>query len=251
MAEKLLVADGLSRFFGGLAAVNDVSLILSRGEIHAVIGPNGAGKTTLTNLLSGELKPSAGRILLDGTDIAGSPPHRVAQLGIARSYQRTNIFRGFSAFENCRLAAQSRLPSSLRFFRSALSYRQPIEAAHRALELAGIQRGERRAETLSHGERRQLEIAIALAMAPKILLLDEPLAGMGAEESAGITSLVARLAATHAVLLIEHDMDAVFSIAHRLTVMVDGKVLASGAPAAIRANQAVQEAYLGAAEGAA
>jgi branched-chain amino acid transport system ATP-binding protein len=250
-AEPMLVASGLSRLFGGLAAVNDVSLALHPGEVHAVIGPNGAGKTTLTNLLSGDLAPSAGRILLGGTDIAGLPPHRFAQLGIARSYQRTNIFRDFTALENCRLAAQSRLKSSLRFFKPARTHRDLLDTAQHALDRVGIADGKRLAETLSHGERRQLEIAIALAMSPRILLLDEPLAGMGAEESARITALIARLAETHAIMLIEHDMDAVFSIAHRLTVMVDGRVLASGAPDAIRQSRTVQEAYLGSAESAA
>ena len=251
MAEPLLVATALSRFFGGLAAVDGVDLALVPGEVHAVIGPNGAGKTTLINLLSGELAPSAGSIRLAGAEIAGMPAHRIARAGIARSYQRTNIFRDFSALENCRLAAQARMKSSLRFFRPAAAYPAPAEQARDALTLAGLAGGERIAETLSHGERRQLEIAIALAMAPRILLLDEPLAGMGAEEGGRITELIARLAASHAILLVEHDMDAVFSIAHRLTVMVDGKVLASGAPEEIRANPAVQDAYLGGTEASA
>ena len=248
MPEPALEVSGLSRFFGGLAAVSDVSLDLVHGEVHAVIGPNGAGKTTLINLLSGELAPSSGSIRYAGQEIAGLPPHRIARLGIARSHQRTNIFREFSAFENCRLAAQARLPTSMRFFRPALGHPTLADAAERALALVGLDRPMRIAETLSHGEQRQLEIAMTLATEPKVLLLDEPLAGMGTEESARMVALIGRLAAGHAVLLVEHDMDAVFSIADRLTVMVNGRVLESGDPAAIRASAQVQEAYLGSAE---
>jgi branched-chain amino acid transport system ATP-binding protein len=251
MAEPLLVATSLCRFFGGLAAVNRVDLTLAPGEIHAVIGPNGAGKTTLINILSGEIAPTFGSILLAGEEVTGLPAHRMARKGVARSYQRTNIYADFSALENCRLAVQARRQSGLRFLKPAASYPELLGEARAALALTGLARVERRAETLSHGERRQLEIAIALAMAPKILLLDEPLAGMGAEEGARITELIARLAVSHAILLVEHDMDAVFSIAHRLTVMVDGKVLATGAPQAIREDRAVQEAYLGKPEAAA
>jgi branched-chain amino acid transport system ATP-binding protein len=246
--EPTLVVERLSRWFGGLAAVAEVSLDLFPGEIHAVIGPNGAGKTTLVNLLSGELRPSGGSIRYEGRELAGLPPHRIARLGIARSYQRTNIFRDVSVFENCRLAAQARLASSMRFFRPAHAYRAPAEAAERALEAVGLDGASRIADTLSHGEQRQLEIAMTLATGPKVLFLDEPLAGMAAEESARMVSLIVRLAQHHAVLLIEHDMEAVFSIAHRLTVMVNGRVIASGAPEAIRASTEVQEAYLGGAE---
>ena len=248
MPEPALIVRGLSRSFGGLAAVSEVSLDLHPGEVHAVIGPNGAGKTTLVNLLSGELPPSAGSVRHDGREIAGLAPHRIARLGIARSFQRTNIFREFSAFENCRLAAQSRLESSLRFFRPARAHEALNEAARQAMARVGLAEGERGADTLSHGEQRQLELAMTLATRPKVLLLDEPLAGMGPEESARMVALLGGLRAGHAVLLIEHDMDAVFSIAHRLTVMVNGRVLASGDPAAIRASAAVQEAYLGSAE---
>jgi branched-chain amino acid transport system ATP-binding protein len=249
--EPVLRVTGLSKRFGGLAAVRDVSLEVRTGEPHAVIGPNGAGKTTLVNLLSGELAPSAGSILYDGREIAGLPPDRIARLGIGRSYQKTNIFPDFTVFENCRLAAQSRLRSSLRFFRPASSYRAVNEAAERALGLVGLEGAERSAGALSHGEQRQLEIAMTLATEPRVLLLDEPLAGMGPEESQRMTGLVARLARDHAILLVEHDMDAVFSVAAVLTVMVNGRVLESGTPAAIRASRAVQEAYLGSAEAAA
>jgi branched-chain amino acid transport system ATP-binding protein len=249
MAEPILRVERLERRFGGLAAVGGVSLDVSMGEIHAVIGPNGAGKTTLINLLSGDLQPSAGRIVFDGVEIAGHDADRIARLGVGRSYQKTNIFRRFTAFENCRLAAQARLASSMRFFRPALARSEVGEAAMRALALAELaERAMMPAAALSHGEQRQLEIAMTLATSPRLLLLDEPLAGMGAEESARMVALLAKLRAEHAILLVEHDMDAVFSLADRLTVMVNGRVLASGAPDSIRANEAVQEAYLGAEE---
>ena len=251
MAEPLLAATSLCRFFGGLAAVNRVDLTLAPGEIHAVIGPNGAGKTTLINLLAGEIPPTFGSISLAGEDVTGLPAHRMAHKGVARSYQRSNVYGDFSALENCRLAVQARRMRGFGFVRPASSYPELVAEASRALALAGLDRTGRRAETLSHGERRQLEIAVALAMAPKLLLLDEPLAGMGAEEGTRITELISRLAASHAVLLVEHDMDAVFSIAHRVTVMVDGKVLATGTPRTIREDRAVQEAYLGKPEAAA
>jgi branched-chain amino acid transport system ATP-binding protein len=242
MAEAILAARGLSRRFGGLMAVREVSLALERGRIHALIGPNGAGKTTLVNLLSGELRPSAGSILFEGREIAGRSPYTIARRGIARSYQRVNLFADFSAFENCRLAAQARGRSSLIPARSKRSY---AEKAEQALALVGLSALHRPAGALSHGERRQLEIAVALSTAPKVLLLDEPLAGLGHEESRAMTALIRSIAADHAILLIEHDVDAVLSVADTLTVMVDGAVLASGDPAAVRANRAVQDAYLG------
>ena len=249
MAEPLLRTEGLRRQFGGLAAVKSVSLECHLGRVHAVIGPNGAGKTTLINLLSGELAPSAGTIEILGRDAAGLAAHQISQLGVGRSFQRTNIFMSFTAFENCRLAAQSRLPSSMRFVRPALAYRQVNDAALRALEACELlERKDVAAAALSHGERRQLEVAMTLATDPKILLLDEPLAGMGAEESARMVELLRKLAPGHAMLLVEHDMDAVFALADTLTVMVDGSVLASGTPAEVRANDEVQNAYLGAAD---
>jgi branched-chain amino acid transport system ATP-binding protein len=249
--EPLLAVELLSRNFGGLAAVREVSLALHPGALHAVIGPNGAGKTTLLNLLSGDLRPSSGRVRFEGREIAGLPPERIARLGIARSYQKTNIFGGFTVFENCRLAAQAALAPGLRCFRPAQAYGAVNAAAARALAEVGLEeRREDVAATLSHGEQRQLEIAMTLATAPKVLLLDEPLSGMGAEESARMTALIARLEASHAILLVEHDMDAVFSLAQRLTVMVNGRVLESGTPDAIRRSPAVQEAYLGTLEDA-
>jgi len=245
VAEPVLAARGLVRRFGGVAAVDGVSLALRRGRIHAVIGPNGAGKSTLVNLLSGELAPSAGSVMFEDREIAGMAPARIARLGIARSYQRVNILAGFSAFENCRLAAQARLGGGLRLLRPACAARELDAAADHALRLVGLGAGGREAGKLSHGEQRQLEIAMTLATSPKVLLLDEPLAGMGAAESARMTRLIKSLARDHAILLIEHDMDAVFSIADQLTVMVEGKVLKSGRPRAIRNSRAVRRAYLG------
>jgi branched-chain amino acid transport system ATP-binding protein len=252
VAEPVLRIERLSKRFSGLAAVSDVSLDLRGGGVHALIGPNGAGKTTLINLLSGDLAPSGGSVRYEGRDIAGLAPERIARLGIARLYQKTNIFAEFPAFENCRLAAQARLGKPLSVLRPAYTYREINEAAERALALVELDaRSKDAALTLSHGEQRQLEIAMTLATAPGVLLLDEPLAGMGSEESRRMVALIARLAADHAILLVEHDMDAVFSVAAVLTVMVDGRVLASGPPEAIRRNKAVQDAYLGTAEGAA
>ena len=246
MDDAILRAHALSRSFGGLAALSDVSLACAMGCVHAVIGPNGAGKSTLVNLLSGELAPGAGTVTFDDRDITGLPAHRISQLGIARTYQQTNLFLPFTAFENCRIAAQSRLPSSMHFFRRAAAREDVNDAARRALAQAGLAaRGDVVVAALSHGEQRQVEIAMALATRPRVLLLDEPLAGMGAEESARIVALLRELATGHAILLIEHDMDAVFAVAHTLTVMVDGRVLESGPPSRIRASRAVQEAYLG------
>ena len=245
-AEPLLRTQGLRRQFGGLAAVKSVSLECHAGQVHAVIGPNGAGKTTLINLLCGDLAPSAGSIEILGRDVTGLAAHRISQLGVGRSYQRTNVFMSFTAFENCRLAAQSRLATSMKFVRPAVRYRRVNEAAQRALEVCELAaRRHVAAASLSHGERRSLEVAMTLATEPKILLLDEPLAGMGADESARMVELLRRLAPEHAMLLVEHDMDAVFALADTLTVMVDGTVLASGTPAQVRANDEVQNAYLG------
>ena len=246
MTEAILRTRGLSRHFGGLAAVDEVSLACEMGRVHAVIGPNGAGKSTLVNLLSGDLPASAGQVSFEGRDITGVAAHRISQLGVARSYQKTNLFLPFTAFENCRLAAQSRLPTSMHFFRPALAREDVNAAARRALAQAGLaDRGEVAVSALSHGEQRQTEIAMALATRPRVLLLDEPLAGMGADESLRIVALLRELAKDHAILLVEHDMDAVFAVADTLTVMVNGRVLESGSPSQIRASRAVQEAYLG------
>jgi len=247
MPEALLFTRKLTRLFGGLAAVSGVAIEIERGRLHAVLGPNGAGKTTLINLLSGDLAASSGSVTYKGEDITRHPPDRRSRIGIGRSYQKTNIFPTFTAFENCRLAAQSRTPRALHLMTEAAAFRPVAEAAEGALAAAGLAgRGGRVASTLSHGEQRQLEIAMVLATRPEVLLLDEPLAGMGPEEAALMVDLLRRLAPRHAILLVEHDMDAVFAVADTITVMVNGKVLESGPPAQIRASAAVQEAYLGA-----
>jgi branched-chain amino acid transport system ATP-binding protein len=246
MAEPLLVTHGLGRRFGGLEAVKDVSLELWRGRLHAVLGPNGAGKTTLINLLSGDLAATSGRIHHRGRDITRLSPDRRSRLGLGRSYQKTSIFATLSAFENARLAAQSRLPRAIRVLENAYALLRLREVAERAMEAAGLPpRDGRLAGTLSHGEQRQLEIAMVLATEPEVLLLDEPLAGMGPEESARMVALLQRLAPEHAILLVEHDMDAVFAVADVITVMVNGQVLESGPPAQIRQSPAVRRAYLG------
>lgn len=246
MSEPLLRTKGLTRRFGGLVAVSDVSLDLHLGEIHAVIGPNGAGKTTLTNLLSGDLPPTSGEVLFEGRNIAGQASDQISRLGIGRSYQKTNIFLPFTVFENCRLAAQSRAPHALRVFHEAGRYADINGRAEEAMAVAGLgHRARRVAATLSHGEQRQLEIAMCLATQPRLLLLDEPLAGMGPHESQRMVELIKSLTAEHAIMLIEHDMDAVFALASRLTVMVNGEVLESGTPEQVRSSPAVQLAYLG------
>ena len=245
-APPLLAADGLTRRFGGLTAVNRVSIDLHSGEIHAVIGTNGAGKSTLINMLSGEMRPSVGSIALRGGDITGWSQPRRARAGIGRSYQRTTIFVEFSVFENCRLAAQAARPRPWAVWESAARCAHATGAASRALEAAGLSElAHRGAGSLSHGGKRQLEIAMCLATEPVVLLLDEPLAGMGSEETERMLALLAALKATHAVLLVEHDMDAVFRVADRITVMVNGEVIASDLPERIRNNAQVKVAYLG------
>ena len=242
----VLATDRLTRTFGGLIAVREVSISLRQGELHAVIGPNGAGKTTLVNMLSGEIKPTAGRIALLGREVAGEPAWCMTALGIGRSFQRINIFASLTVLENVRLAVQAVSLSRRRLLSAAARAGDLIDRAEEALRrmgLAGV--AARSAGTLSHGEQRQLEIAMALASNPKVLLLDEPLAGMGPEESQRMTALLKDLAREHALLLIEHDMDFVFRVADWMTVMAEGMVLAEGRPDAIRANTAVQDAYLG------
>ena len=248
--QVLLSARALTKRFGGLAANQDVSLDLWRDRIHAVIGPNGAGKSTLTNLLSGDLPPTSGTVMLNGVDVTGHPPHEMSHRGLGRSYQKTNIFLPLTVQENVRLAAQSRDPqqpwSPLQWLRDARQGRQALERCERALELARLSnRRDAIAGTCSHGEQRQLEIAMVLATDPQVLLLDEPLAGMGVAEAEAMVELLLRLKPQHAMMLVEHDMDAVFALADHLTVMVNGQVIASGTPEAIRNDAAVQAAYLG------
>jgi len=246
MAEALLAAEGLTRRFGGLAANQDVNLTLERGVLHALLGPNGAGKSTCINMLSGDLPPSAGSIRYRGEDITGLCAHQRSRIGIGRSYQRTNIFPGFTVLENCRLAAQSRNQRAWRIFTAALGLTDTVERARAAITEAGLAGREARiAGTLSHGEQRQLEIAMVLATDAQVLLLDEPLAGMGSDESAQMVTLLNGLKKTRAILLVEHDMDAVFAVADRITVMVNGQVLESGPPQQIRNSPDVQQAYLG------
>lgn len=240
----LLSAQDLSKHFGGLQAVRGVTLAIARGAIHGLIGPNGAGKSTLANLLSGVLQPSSGRVVLQGHDMTGQPPERFARRGLQRSYQHTNIFMPFTVWENARLAAQA--PRAHALWRVAERDERVNERARRSLERTGLMgRAAEPAAALSHGEQRQLEIAMTLATEPDVLLLDEPLAGMGGPESERMVGLLSDLRKDHAILLIEHDMDAVFALADQLTVMVDGAVIASGSPDDIRADRSVQAAYLG------
>ncbi len=246
MTEPALVASGLTRRFGGLVANDNVSITLEHGRVHALLGPNGAGKSTLINLLSGDLAPSAGSIRLGTREIAGLGAAQRSRLGLGRSYQKTNIFGSFTVHENCRLAAQARRQRPWRIFANAIADRATNDIADAALETTGLRSQHARlAATLSHGEQRQLEIAMVLATGARVLLLDEPLAGMGAQESARMVELLRRLAPAHAILLVEHDMDAVFAVADEITVMVEGRVLETGSPESIRASAAVREAYLG------
>jgi len=246
-AETLLRAHRIVRRFGGLAAVNDVSLALERGAIHAVIGTNGAGKSTLVNVLAGEIAATSGRVELLGVDVTRWPQPRRARAGLGRTYQRTTIFPRFSVLENCRLAAQAAQQRPLALWSAAARCAASLARAHDALERAGLRAHlDRPAGSLAHGQKRQLEIAMCLATSPQVLLLDEPLAGMGPEETERMLELLHALKPGHAILLVEHDMDAVFRVADRITVMLDGTVLASGLPAQVRANADVQAAYLGA-----
>lgn len=244
--EVLLNTVGLSRRFGGLLANDNISLELRRGQVHALLGPNGAGKSTLINLLSGDIAASSGQVFYRGEDITALAPHERSHIGIGRSYQKTNIFPGFTVLENCRLAAQSREPRGTRIVSDAQAYRPYLVVVEEALDHTGLADvAHRRASELSHGQQRQLELAIVLCTRPQVLLLDEPLAGMGHDESLRMIELLRGLVASHAILLVEHDMDAVFSIADVLTVMVNGVVLLTGTPQQIRSSPEVQSAYLG------
>ncbi|AYH46151.1 ABC transporter ATP-binding protein [Azoarcus sp. DN11] len=246
MSEVLLAAEGMTRRFGGLTANQNVNIQLERGVLHALLGPNGAGKSTCINMLSGDLPPSEGTIRFKGEDITGLTAYQRSRIGIGRSYQRTNIFPKFTVLENCRLAAQSRKPRPWSLLTDALTMPEAVERARAAIVEAGLAgREERVAGTMSHGEQRQLEIAMVLATDAEVLLLDEPLAGMGSEESAQMVALLNRLKTTRAILLVEHDMDAVFAVSDRITVMVNGQVLESGPPEQIRNSPDVQQAYLG------
>ena len=242
----LLRGQHITRRWGGLVAVNDVSIDLARGDVHAVIGTNGAGKSTLINMLSGEIAPSSGHVELLGQDVTAWSQPRRARAGLGRSYQRNTIYPTFTVMENCRLAAQAAWQYPWRWWEAASRCTKSNEAARQAAHSAGLTDYlDHTAGLLSHGQKRQLEIAMCLATGPQVLLLDEPLAGMGAEETERMLELLAQLRRDHAVLLVEHDMDAVFRIADRITVMVNGSVIASGTPQTIRDNAEVQSAYLG------
>jgi branched-chain amino acid transport system ATP-binding protein len=246
VADALLEIDGLTKRFGGVVASDAISLRIWPGELHAVIGPNGAGKTTLIGQLTGEIAPDAGRIRFDARDITALPVYRRSQIGLARSFQIASLFADFTALDNVALAVQAHAGHSFRFWKDARHEAALREPAHIALARAGLaERADRFAADLSHGERRQLEIAMALAAAPRMLLLDEPMAGMGAEESTRLVATLRQLKGAVTILLIEHDMDAVFALADRISVLGYGRVIASGDPAAIRADAAVREAYLG------
>jgi branched-chain amino acid transport system ATP-binding protein len=251
VAEALLQIDGLSKRFGGVIASDAITLDIPAGELHAIIGPNGAGKTTLIGQLAGELTPDDGRIRFGGDDVTALPTYRRSQLGLARSFQITSLFLDFTALDNVALAVQAHSGHSFHFWGAArkdAALRGPAEAA-----LARVGLGERAdmpVATLSHGEHRQLELAMALATKPRMLLLDEPMAGMGPEQTARMVEILRQLKGEVTILLIEHDMEAVFALADRLTCLVYGRVIASGSPEAIRNNAEVRQAYLGEQEAA-
>ena len=246
MAEQILAISGLSKRFGALKATDDVSLDLQPGEIHALIGPNGAGKTTLLHQIAGTLKPDAGRLQFCGRDSAALGVAGRARLGLARTFQVSSIAPEFSSLRNVMLAVQARQGSSFRFFRDVRSDRTLTEPAMAMLARVGLAgRAQTAAAELSHGERRRLELAIALALGPRAFLLDEPMAGLGAEGSKELTSVLAALRKEAPILLVEHDMDAVFALADRISVLVYGRVIASGTVDEIRRDPEVRRAYLG------
>ena len=246
MTEPLLSVQNLSKSYGALKVTQDVSLDVHEGRIHAIIGPNGAGKTTLISQLSGQLRPDSGRVVYAGQDITRLDMAGRVRLGLARSFQLTTLLPSFSALENVALAVQAREGSSFRFLRPAATERALNDQAMACLADVGLSdRAGRLAGSLSHGEKRQLELAIALATRPRLLLLDEPLAGTGHEEAAHLVELFGRLKDRVTMVLIEHDMDAVFALADRVSVLVYGQIVASGSPSDVRADAKVREAYLG------
>jgi branched-chain amino acid transport system ATP-binding protein len=246
MANPLLELRSLRKTYGAIVVTDDVNLSVRPGELHAIIGPNGAGKTTLIHQISGTLSSNSGQVLFDGDDITHLPMHQRVRRGLARSFQITSILPAFSALENVALAVQSRSGSSFRFFGSVAQERALNEAAMEYLNVVALApRAQVTAGLLSHGEKRQLELAIALATQPKLLLLDEPLAGTGHEESLRVIETLQQLKSRITIMLIEHDMDAVFSLADRISVLVYGRVIATDTPERIRANEEVRAAYLG------
>jgi branched-chain amino acid transport system ATP-binding protein len=246
VAEPLLRIENLVRRFGGIVATDNLSLDIARGELHAIIGPNGAGKTTLISQLIGQLRPTAGTIHFAGQNVTHLPAWKRSRLGLARSFQITSLLPNFTAADNVALAAQARDGHSFRFFGNARQEKQLRAAAHAALDRVGLLgRADVVVSRLSHGEQRELELAVALATKPQLLLLDEPMAGLGVTESARMVKLLAELRQEVTIVLVEHDMNAVFALADRITVLVYGRVIASDVPAAIRTNEEVKRAYLG------
>ena len=241
----ILRTENLSKRFGGLPAVDNVSMEIRTGEVHAIIGPNGAGKTTFLNLLSGEILPTAGRIFFKGQDVTGRTPDQLSRAGLGRSFQHSSIFDSFSVWENVRLAAQSRLRSSMRFYARAEDLLDVNETTRRVSEEIGLAMPSRLASEISHGEQRQLEIGMLMSTAPELMLLDEPTSGMGRAETTELIALLRRLGRKHTLVLVEHDMDVVFVLADRITVLVYGSVLATGTPDEVRRNPEVRAAYLG------
>ena len=246
MAEPVLRVDGLVKRFGGVVATDNLSFDILPGEIHAVIGPNGAGKTTFVAQISGLLKPDLGTVRFDGVDVTHMSAPARSRIGLARSFQITSIFRNFTALQNVAMSIQAHAGHSFRFWRAAAKDEQLMGPARQILERIGLgERAETLAANLSHGEQRQLEIAMALATAPKLLLLDEPTAGMGPEDSERMKRFLLGLKGEYSMLLIEHDMDTVFTLADRITVLVYGRAIATGTPEEIRINDEVRAAYLG------
>ncbi|MDB5618749.1 ABC transporter ATP-binding protein [Tardiphaga sp.] len=245
MSDALLQVTGLVKRFGGLVATDHLDLQVMNRETLALIGPNGAGKTSLISQLQGDLTPDAGSIRFDGRDITREPSYRRAHAGLARSFQISSVFPQFTLRDNVAVSVQARQGHSFRFWRDAREDVTLTDPAQGMLDIVGLGRTDRLAGDVSHGERRQLELAMALAMQPKLLLLDEPMAGMGREDSARMTTLLLGLKSRYSILLVEHDMDAVFKLADRVTVLVAGRAIATGFPDQIRSDAAVRAAYLG------
>ncbi|MES2049594.1 MAG: ABC transporter ATP-binding protein [Pseudomonadota bacterium] len=242
----LLQINALTKRYGGLIATKSLSLEVQAGEIHAIIGPNGAGKTTLIHQIAGSLQPDTGQIIFDGVDITKLAMHQRVKLGLARSYQITNVFQAFTVLDNLALAVQARSGNSMRFWRQGKNELALFDAATSVAQQLGLSNKlHSLASNLSHGEQRQLELGLALATQPKLLLLDEPMAGMGKDESANLSELIQNLRGKITVILIEHDMDAVFRLADRISVLVAGSIIASGTPDFIRQHPEVRKAYLG------
>ena len=246
MADALLKVDGITKRFGGILASDDITLSVPAGELHAIIGPNGAGKTTLIGQLTGEITPSSGTVTFAGEDITALATYKRSVKGLARSFQITSLFLDMTALDNVALAVQAHAGNSFHFWRKARQQQELREPARAALDRVGLShRADTVVSSMSHGEHRQLEIAMALATKPRMLLLDEPMAGMGPEESARLVKTLLELKKQYTILLVEHDMEAVFALADRITVLVYGRVIATGLPEEIRANADVRQAYLG------